>query len=68
MMVGEKWSFFWKKKLVRNCKNRYFFEARYPVFGAMSSRGDSILIKSGGFCIFDAGYREMKFFLEKEVT
>lgn len=32
MMVREKC--YW-----RNYKNRYFFEARYPVFGAMFSRG-----------------------------
>ena len=32
MLVTEKWRFFWKKKLIRNCKNRYFFEARYSSF------------------------------------
>lgn len=52
----------------RNYKNRYFFEARYPVFGAMFSRGTRRLyveVKSGGFCIFDADYREMKIFWKK---
>lgn len=51
----------------RNYKNRYFFEARYPflVQCSQEERGDSMLIKSGGFCIFDADYREMKIFWKK---